>query len=271
MFALSIPIPSGCIAPCYVIGAFLGRAWSHSLCLLQFQVWGYVGGLAQMHPDFALIGATAFTAAVCRSFAVVVAVAELTGSSRLMMPFCFASFVAVAVANLVAPSIFEAAANTKSLPVLHQPRSLMEGWGPVSDVMVTEVPLVPEHWGEDSAKVKELLSEVLAHQPAPMHFPVVLGGLDQEDRRSAPLLGYVPRALLEAALGQAQPPTGLERDDLGVAEQISGDTPVMDARLRLVRRPGEDLYVTEGGCFLGVVTFSALLDAAKAEEKRQRR
>merc|ERR1712078_666972 len=97
------------------MGALLGRFWAHVCDSLL----GDTGKLAaEDFAWFAIIGAAAFTAAVCRTFSIVVAVFELLVVPSLILPLSFSTLASMSIANVVSPSIFDSIATFKGLPVL---------------------------------------------------------------------------------------------------------------------------------------------------------
>lgn len=256
-FALSIPVPAGCVVPCYMMGALLGRAYVSALQL----GWGE---LSAYHPEFALVGATAFCAAVCRSFSVVVAVSELIGVSRLMLPISLASLLAIAVAHAYSLGIFEEGAVSKSLPYLLKPRNMSQGHNTVETLMCRDVPLVPEHLGEDASAGRRFVRDILERHPG-RSVAVVAGGPSNAD--AAPLIGTASRSSIEdfleasaeasdeVAAAAAWFPRGL----LDVAQQVPLTMSIREAHLALELHPERDLYVVSHGRVVGTVGFGELL------------
>eukprot|EP00746_Dinoflagellata_sp_MGD_P152661 gnl/MRDRNA2_/MRDRNA2_83815_c0_seq1.p1 gnl/MRDRNA2_/MRDRNA2_83815_c0~~gnl/MRDRNA2_/MRDRNA2_83815_c0_seq1.p1 ORF type:complete len:609 (+),score=85.24 gnl/MRDRNA2_/MRDRNA2_83815_c0_seq1:98-1828(+) len=114
--ALRLPIPNGCVAPCLVIGAVLGRLWAHIVDTLLRDTTPSLED--EDFAWFAIIGSAAFTAGVCRTFSIVVAVFELLAVPSLILPLSFATLTSMTVANVLSPSIFDSIATFKGLPVL---------------------------------------------------------------------------------------------------------------------------------------------------------
>lgn len=129
VLALSLPVPCGCISPVYVLGALLGRTYG----ILIEAVLGEAENSKFLPARFALVGAAAFGAAVCRSFSLAVAIFELMPLAAIVLPLATASIVSILVANLVAPSYFDAILRAKQLPGSLQFRSLEQGLHPVKD------------------------------------------------------------------------------------------------------------------------------------------
>lgn len=65
-----------------------------------------------------IVGATAFTAAVCRTYSIVVIVFELLAVQQLILPLTLSTLASLKVANFVSPSIFDSVAAFKRLPTL---------------------------------------------------------------------------------------------------------------------------------------------------------
>jgi len=108
---IRLPLPGGCVAPSLVLGAVAGRAYAQLL---------WAGGVA--HPQdaasLAIIGASAFTASVCRTYSIVIVVFELLAVPSMILPLSLATLLSMAVAEAVSPSIFDSISGFKGLPNL---------------------------------------------------------------------------------------------------------------------------------------------------------
>jgi len=173
--ALSLPLPAGCIAPAYVIGALIGRLYGHVVNNFIVAVigvdttWSLGGTLLPAH--FALVGAASFGAAFIRSFSMAVAIFELAPLQSMELPLAVGTLTAVLVANGVGPSIFDAILAAKKLPGPLQFRTFSSSLTPVKRVMRTR---------EELATVKqnstaEDLEEALKIYPRAEFFAVVDG------------------------------------------------------------------------------------------------
>jgi len=147
ILALSLPLPNGCIAPVYVLGALLGRAFGTATGLagglLGFWEAGSTAPAQIVLPShFAMVGAAAFSASVCRSFSMAVAIYELVPLASMELPIGVATIVSILVANNHGPSIFDAILSAKKLPAPLQFRSFRYSLLPVDSVMRRDVPTV---------------------------------------------------------------------------------------------------------------------------------
>merc|ERR1719494_1280010 len=92
--SLCLPLPTGCIAPVYVIGAITGRLFGD----LVAHHLGHADP-STIQARFALIGCAAFAAAVCRSFSIVVAVFECVPLPAALLPLAASGLAAIFTAN----------------------------------------------------------------------------------------------------------------------------------------------------------------------------
>lgn len=117
--AISLPIPSGVVAPALIMGAVAGRCLSRLLCL------PYAVGFS--HEDEALIAviaASAFGAAVCRTFSLGLCIFEaLSLPSEFILPLTLGTMTSVFVADAVSASHYDA---QKELALRPRVKSLFE-------------------------------------------------------------------------------------------------------------------------------------------------
>jgi len=261
VLALSLPLPSGCIVPSYVLGALIGRTFANLVLRLFSAVSGEAHHALYMRVEFSFIGATAFTAAVCRSFSVVIVMFEMVGGTQVVfLQLGVASIVAIYAANLVAPSIFEASAVLKGLPQIPEPRTLFDAWEAVSTAMRWDVPQVPERFGPGT-EGSRLLTKVLEKYPQAQEFAVLSGG---PEAQSEPyLLGCVERATVEALVRSGQP--AFNRQDICLAMQVQPSMPLKHAQQALELSGHRNLYVIEQGRLVGAVDFDGLVRAQLAQ------
>lgn len=255
---LALPLPSGCIVPSHVLGAMLGRVCAHLVQSIVGILFGDVAYAASLHSHFALIGATAFTAAVCRSFSVVIAVYELTSDPTTMLPTAVASLISIYISNQCSPSFFAAAARNKSLPFIPQPRTLVDGCEPVSSIMRRDVPMVPVEC--DSQQGRSRLQAALNWHPQERCFAVIAGDGSQQTLQSGEhVIGFARRELLTAALRSDMPT--ISRHDLSVATAVPPSMTVKTAFSALQLHQAQALLVVDAGRIEGIIDFS---DVAKA-------
>eukprot|EP00929_Paragymnodinium_shiwhaense_P027558 TRINITY_DN16157_c0_g1_i1.p1 TRINITY_DN16157_c0_g1~~TRINITY_DN16157_c0_g1_i1.p1 ORF type:complete len:856 (-),score=76.19 TRINITY_DN16157_c0_g1_i1:277-2844(-) len=255
MFLLVLPLPSGCIVPLYLIGAILGRAFGE-LAAIAFPNYVWV----TFRSDLSLVGATAVTAAVCRSFSVVVVVVELLGLHDRVLPLSAAAIFAINVANLYSPSIFEAILRAKRLPGAPQARTIMDGVEPVSMVMQSiSVPVLPETLGLGEEGVA-LLQRLLQHR-AEAHYFVVTNG-SPGDYDTSVVVGLVARSDAEK-LAESPAPADedvkISRDVIFCAPQVPPWMPMKDALSVLEIHKAPMILVTDAGRLEGTVTYEYLL------------
>jgi len=248
---LALPLPAGCIVPLYVVGALLGRTYAEVLKLIA----GLVGWklTASFHAELALVGATALTAAVCRSFSVVIAVFELVRNPAMMLPLSASAISAIHVANRLSPSIFEAMSAVKRLPAMPQARTLLEGLEPISTLMHS-VPTIP---GTCEGKEGRAFLRGLLEKHTDTIFAVVAGTVAADPMQ---LLGFAHRATVESLASDAVATApGMITDALVFAPQVPPSMPIKRVLCILELYAAPAVFVTEGGCLRGVVSHDRLL------------
>jgi len=162
-----------------------------------------------MAARFALVGAAAFSASVCRSFSLAVAIFELAPVEALLIPISLTTIVAIMVANGLGPSIFDNIIASKQLPAPLQFRDFGSSLRSVRYMMRTDFATVPQY-----AKLKDI-EEALDKWPdedtaffAVVHRSV-LGDSGVVKER---LVGVISRDHLYAALDWLEAPKrGQER------------------------------------------------------------
>lgn len=261
-FTLSLPIPAGAIVPSYVVGALIGRLYAELLSAVE-GTFVCMPDIRDFHLELAIIGATAFTASVCRSFSVAIAVFELVGQTHIMLPTAIASIISIHVGNRFSPSFFDLSANKKRLPSWNQPRKLLEDWGPISDVMRTDVPCVWESY-VDGESARQSLSTALAAYSPETGFAVLSG--TPADGRNGVLVGWACRRLV-ANQAQAEFPV-FDRSQLLVAPQVHTTMPVKHARAVFKFHQADDMYVTGGGKLLGIVNWQDFINWQADDDRR---
>jgi len=261
--ALSLPLPTGCIIPSYVLGAVIGRCYAYAIDPLLRLVFHDDTAL-YVHVQFSFIGATAFTCAICHSFSVVVVMFELVNAKEdVLLRLGTAAIVAIYTANMISPSIFQASATMKRLPQTHQSNALDDGWEPVTEAMRLEVPVVPEVFGSAKAR-REVLVTALDKFAYAAQFVVLAGG--PQPSSSPAILGCVERAAVEAALLRDE--EAFAREELEIAPQVPPTMPMKHAQLALELMGNSELYIVEQGRLVGAVTFNDIVYHQRAKRKR---
>eukprot|EP00438_Fugacium_kawagutii_P012798 Skav211678 [mRNA] locus=scaffold216:291086:307815:- [translate_table: standard] len=113
ILALSSAIPAGVVAPTMIIGGLLGRVWGHvilpswlvDLLLSKNGVPPTDADRGAFMARCAIVGASAFCAAVCRAFAMAITVLALPNS---VLPLSSSALAAIFVANRVSLPFFDA-------------------------------------------------------------------------------------------------------------------------------------------------------------------
>ncbi|CAJ1436063.1 unnamed protein product [Effrenium voratum] len=112
--ALSLALPAGVVAPSLVIGGLLGRLFAQLLpdSLVEFLLYTGTPVTDLQRGAFlarlAMVGAGAFSAAVCRALALAVVVFETLALPNSVLPLICSALTAIFVANRVALSFFDA-------------------------------------------------------------------------------------------------------------------------------------------------------------------
>ncbi|CAJ1412268.1 unnamed protein product [Effrenium voratum] len=109
IIALSSAIPAGVVAPAMVIGGLLGRVYGHIL------IPEWVVAKGAFFARCAIIGASAFCAAVCRAFAMAITVFEVLALPNSVLPLCSSTLAAIFVANRISLPFFDANLATRNL------------------------------------------------------------------------------------------------------------------------------------------------------------
>ncbi|CAE8699260.1 unnamed protein product, partial [Polarella glacialis] len=132
LVALTLPVPSGVVAPSLVLGAFLGRLTSAVIPLPVKLFLAPSTDFAQYEAIFTIVGATAFCGSVCRVHSVVVTVFELIAVPRLILPLVMATITANYCGNKVGPSIFDSILLMKKIPAMPTLTASFKALQPVS-------------------------------------------------------------------------------------------------------------------------------------------
>jgi len=263
---LCLPLPTGCIAPVYVIGAITGRLFgdlaSH-----------YLGkDPVALQARFALIGCAAFAAAVCRSFSIVVAVFECVALPAALLPLSASALAAIFTANATGSlSIFDAILQRKQLPSLQLLTSRRRAELPVTTLADTDFTLL------DPCPTFKHITEAL-NTPA-QFFPVVYGAKSIRPGESSVtqfVVGSIGRSTLVAIsrkmISEGGHPHAME--NLCESELVAHGVPtgMMTALVVKPTMSTQDVFflldfhhlpcavVCEHGQIIGTVCISDLLD-----------
>eukprot|EP00913_Durusdinium_trenchii_P019231 g18073.t1 len=123
ILALSSAIPAGVVAPTMIIGGLLGRVFGHVLLpdwlveMLLTKEGQPPTGMQKgaFMARCAIVGASAFCAAVCRAFAMAITVFEVLALPNSVLPLCSSALAAIFVANKVSLPFFDANLATRNL------------------------------------------------------------------------------------------------------------------------------------------------------------
>eukprot|EP00434_Breviolum_minutum_P039444 symbB.v1.2.035030.t1/scaffold4634.1/size37086/2 len=283
LWALSCDLPAGIVAPIIILGALVGRIYVQLLpeWWLDVLISGSQNRGALM-ARFAIIGASAFGAAVCRTFALAITVFELLTLPNSILPLCASALVAIFVADQISLPFFDATLAAEELggiPAMATDEAL---W-PVMKVM--------ERMELDAAlpqvvTLRHLLKQVTMRDED--FFPI-LRPLDWTNSHEALLVGCMTRGQAVQLLTTLDPygTTPRREVDLMSSEfqaprdgseplvdgnplRISSEHTVKDAYLLMKMAKTGVIYVTDRGVLKGRVTLGTLLCRAKFLAKEAR-
>mmetsp|Transcript_68178 Transcript_68178/g.197444 ORF Transcript_68178/g.197444 Transcript_68178/m.197444 type:complete len:779 (-) Transcript_68178:239-2575(-) len=278
--SLSMSMPTGVVAPTMIIGGFIGRCYAHFLpdFIADFMLQNEDGSpvtdevKGAFYARFAILGAAAFCAAVCRAFAMAISVFEVLALPNSVLPLCSCTITAIFVANKVELPFFDknlAGRGLGGIPALtftdHADApafSIMRKIDVTTDCLYFKTRLFDMH-------------ELLKRKPKQEWFAVVRPLDDGE----AVLVGSMLRHNVDRLISMLDPDGSrpetpvdlmdpeLQRPSDGAAPLVDGcpphvtpSTTVKEVYLVMKIAHGENvLYVTRDGCLLGEVTFRDLM------------
>lgn len=283
LWSLSAEIPAGVVAPTIVLGALLGRIYASLLpewfldLLLTDTTSSAVTTEAKgaLLARFAIIGASAFTAGVCRTFAMAITVFELLTLPNSILPLCASALVAIFVANRVSLPFFDstlAAENLGGIPALGFSTEALWPVMKVMEPIQLETDALPQ-----VLTLRHLLKLVTEREvevfpiirpvdwTATNHQALLVGCMTQ--RQALRLLkaldphGETPRREIDLMNPEFQAPS-----DGAVAPfvdgnplRISPEHTVKDAYLLMKMSETGVIYVTNRGVLTGSITLGTLL------------
>lgn len=279
ILALSLPTPTGVVAPTMIIGALLGRCF---VMLVPVEMLDFLLGENAADPTarsalmarFAIVGASAFCAAVCRTFAMAITVFEVLALPNAVVPMCSATLAAIFVANRVSLPFFDANLSARGL-------------GGISALTSSNHALKPA-----SLKMRRFksMAECLLQKTTPSelkealqtsnnsHFPIVRV-MAQDSNDLVILIGSMSRASVELLAKAVDPNGSAAEHEIDLLEpallrwrdgrpplvepnplHVSPTASLKDVYLMMKVSHGEPVvYVTQDGGLLGIITFSSLL------------
>lgn len=288
LWAISLPTPTGIVAPTMIIGAMLGRCYGMLLPenlrdVLLTDQWGVSASedvVGAFYARFAILGASAFCAAVCRAYAMAITVFEVLCLKQTELPLAASTLAAIFVANQVSYPFFDERLAARGLAGIPNITSGDNGLRPIFDIM---------------HKISKK-TECLAHKTTTGEIRTLLRRQDKIDGFQAPVLPIVQHlgkdladdALLEGSIQRddawrlvnSLDPSGTQ-DDIEVdlmsplfQRPVNGALPyvdgcplrvpptctVKDVYLIMKAASGQStIFVSAEGCILGVVYFAQLL------------
>ncbi|CAL1138086.1 unnamed protein product [Cladocopium goreaui] len=281
ILALSSAIPAGVVAPTMIIGGLLGRVFGHVLLPEWFVSMiltkdGQPPTEDQKGAFFArcaIVGASAFCAAVTRAFAMAITVFEVLALPNSVLPLCSSALAAIFVANKVSLPFFDANLATRNL-------------GGIPAITFTDKAIEPVMKVMHVVDLSECLPQIVTLRHL-LHvvsnsdhdfFPIVRP-LDWDTSNQGLLEGTMTRRQVELLLKKLDPhaatpdreidlmnpefqapPDGGEPLVEGSPVRVSPDCTVKDVYLLMkVAESDGVVYVTDRGILQGTITLSTLM------------
>lgn len=271
-FVIRLPVPTGAVAPCLVLGAVFGRFYAHAV--LANQDFGEKGQM--FFAWFAILGASAFTGAVWRTFAIVVTIFELLGVKEIIVPLAGTTLIAMTVSNRLTTSILDSIMIFKNLKGV--PLNSFLPWGKciitVKERMhANYTPYVLPRFC-DKSKLLEKIERLSAMSTTPALVAIV-EHVQVDGSSGDVLVGGIEVSALDEVCASAASFDTL--DMLAIASQrrqfrlptiFRSDVPLMQAHSHFHEmRPGEFHigYVTNQGLCQGFVTEDLLQTKTQGE------
>merc|ERR1740130_2121278 len=143
ILALSLPTPTGAVAPCMIIGAMIGRLFISCFPVewRDAMIVSANGGIVTDEDRgafvarFAIVGASAFSSGVTRTFAMAITIFEVLSLPNIELPLAFATLVSIFVANQVSLPFFDCNLVARGLAGISVISSTVRRLEPVSSVM----------------------------------------------------------------------------------------------------------------------------------------
>lgn len=242
--ALSLPTPTGVVAPAIILGGLIGRIYA--MCLPAWWIESLItvspGSSLTLQDHYgafvarsSIIGATAFVAGITRAFTMCVTIFEVLALPNSVLPLCSSTMASIFVANKIALPFFDANLFARGMGGISAITSLDHHMTSVTKVME------PIHSGScitqltNARQLRNLLQTCAAH-----YFPIVrlieLTGLESDGRGDMMLVGGMSRVNMEKLLRlieQGNSPTALSPHPLH-ATPLHGMESLEDAPLDML-------------------------------------
>ncbi|CAL1145472.1 unnamed protein product, partial [Cladocopium goreaui] len=170
--ALSMPTPTGVVAPALVLGALLMRCFTSLVperCFVPFLGTDSPSELDAFEARLAILGASAFGCGVVRAYGIAITVFEVLSLNEMVVPLSLSSLTAVVVADFISLPFFDTALVRRGWHGVSKLTCTDHGEEPAFMVMqpYSDFPSVPE-----LARLEDL-DDALNAQPPQLNFPVV--------------------------------------------------------------------------------------------------
>lgn len=251
LFALSMPTPTGVVAPALVLGALLMRCFTSLVperCFVPFLGTDSPSELDAFEARLAILGASAFGCGVVRAYGIAITVFEVLSLNEMVVPLSLSSLTAVVVADFISLPFFDTALVRRGWHGVSKLTCTDHGEEPAFMVMqpYSDFPSVPE-----LARLEDL-DDALNAQPPQLNFPVV--GTDELRRQVAANTATDPVRLLTQRWEESSEllcdPCPLVLDPLFTVQELY-------ITLKVARK--DMAYITGKGVLLGRVGFKELI------------
>jgi len=285
-FALSIPTPTGAVAPTMIIGGLLGRAFFMLIptVITDFLLENADGSAVTddqrgaFMARFAIIGACAFASGVTRTFAMTITIFEALALPGAEMQLSVSTLLSIWVANNVSLPFFDMNLVGRGLLGIPAITSSRRRLRPVFTIMRR---IAPGHCAPVKTTVRQLRS-LLALSDEDL-FPIAHFSAVQDGQIAVRLAGSATRHAIERILEDLDPQCGQPDMTIDLLDpklrvygdhelvqscplQVPKDTTLRDVYIIMKATAAHSIFITSNGVLVGVVYFSELLDGARMQQ-----
>lgn len=273
--ALSMPVPTGCVGPTLVIGAFGGKIFSHFVPKAVIEWMDPTESVGSFGAKMAIVGATTFTGGFCRTLSIVITVFELLTVKELILPLSLATLCSCSCAELIAPSFLDSLLKMKKLPALPTLLATRKALQEIKSVM-TPVKTVVDYalWRKQSCMDVGLTLDKLERMgdEAPNLIPILeeATSVQDDDGKTYIMVGGILNHNLSKVHAELTHLGDAVQDILALAVSlkvsstpliVDPDLTVQDAYLQCqAQNYQHTIMIVEHGLFEGLLTQKRLLD-----------
>mmetsp|Transcript_11853 Transcript_11853/g.26964 ORF Transcript_11853/g.26964 Transcript_11853/m.26964 type:complete len:886 (+) Transcript_11853:70-2727(+) len=284
--ALSIPIPTGAVAPTMIIGGLLGRAFFMLIptAITDFLLENADGSAVTedqrgaFMARFAIIGACAFASGVTRTFAMTITIFEALALPGAEMQLSVSTLLSIWVANNVSLPFFDMNLVGKGLIGIPAITSSRRRLRPVFTIMRR---IAPGHCARVETTIRQLRALVATSDED--LFPIAHFSTARDGQETMRLAGSATRHVIQRILDDldpqfSQPDMKIDLLDpklrcYGDRElvqscplQVRSDTTLRDVYIIMKATAEHSIFITSDQVLVGVVYFSELLDGARMQQ-----